>query len=76
MRTGIPLDVEPMPAGAQPELPRGEGWAYEPKWDGFRTIAHRAGDSVELVSRGARMMTRYSRDLARVQGSAGIAGRG
>jgi len=53
------LQVEPMLAGPQPQLPRGEAWAYEPKWDGFRTIAHRAGNSVELVSRGARVMTRY-----------------
>jgi len=59
MRTGIPFDMEPMLAGAHPDLPIGEAWMYEPKWDGFRTLAHRAGDSVELVSRGARMMTRY-----------------
>ena len=27
-----------MLAKLQPEIPRGEGWTYEPKWDGFRTI--------------------------------------
>ena len=59
MRTGIPFDMEPMLAGPQPRLPVGKAWMYEPKWDGFRTLAHRAGDSVALVSRGARMMTRY-----------------
>src|SRR2546423_14500936 len=55
----IPLDVEPMLAANQPELPAGDGWEYEPKWDGFRTIAHRTGDGVELVSRGGRPMARY-----------------
>src|SRR5215472_2010292 len=59
MPTGIPFDMEPMLAGAHPDLPVGDAWMYEPKWDGFRTLVHRAGDSVELVSRGARMMTRY-----------------
>ena len=59
MPAKIPFDMEPMLAGPQPELPRGERWVYEPKWDGFRTIVHRTGDAVELVSRGARMMTRY-----------------
>jgi ATP-dependent DNA ligase len=55
----IPLDLEPMLAAPQLELPAGDGWEYEPKWDGFRTIAHRTGDRVELVSRGARPMARY-----------------
>jgi ATP-dependent DNA ligase len=55
----IPLDLEPMLAALQPELPAGERWEYEPKWDGFRTIAHRSGGEVELVSRGGRPLTRY-----------------
>ena len=29
----------PMLAGTSPDVPRGEGWAYEIKWDGFRAIA-------------------------------------
>jgi ATP-dependent DNA ligase len=48
-----------MLAAVQAELPAGEEWEYEPKWDGFRTVAHRAADSVELVSRGGRPLTRY-----------------
>jgi ATP-dependent DNA ligase len=59
MQAPIPLDMEPMLAAVQAEMPRGEEWEYEPKWDGFRTIARRAGDSVELVSRGARPLSRY-----------------
>ena len=34
----------PMLAKLQPEMPTGEGWTYEPKWDGFRTIVAVAAD--------------------------------
>ena len=40
-------------------IPLGDSWEYEPKWDGFRTLVFRDGDEVELISRGARPMTRY-----------------
>ena len=40
-------------------IPKGEGWEYEPKWDGFRTLVFRDGDEVALMSRGGRPMTRY-----------------
>src|SRR5919198_5487521 len=63
MPTPIPLDMEPMLAQVQPELPAQNGWEYEPKWDGFRTIVHREDRFVELVSRGARPMTRYFPEL-------------
>jgi ATP-dependent DNA ligase len=59
VRSPIAVDMEPMLAAVQPELPTGPLWEYEPKWDGFRTVVHRSGDQVELVSRGARSMTRY-----------------
>nr|MDQ6920178.1 ATP-dependent DNA ligase [Candidatus Dormibacteraeota bacterium] len=55
----ISLELEPMLAAVQPQLPIGGDWEYEPKWDGFRTLAHRTGNAVELVSRGARPMSRY-----------------
>jgi ATP-dependent DNA ligase len=55
----VPVELEPMLAAVQDRLPIGEDWEYEPKWDGFRTIAHRKGSSVELVSRGARPLSRY-----------------
>ena len=52
--------VGPMLAKLQPEIPRGEGWTYEPKWDGFRTIVTvREDGDVELESRGDRPMGRY-----------------
>lgn len=62
MALPIPTDLEPMLAAVGP-LPAGPGWVYEPKWDGFRTLVYRDGDSVQLISRGARPMTRYFPEL-------------
>jgi len=41
------------------EIPAGEHWQYEPKWDGFRCIAFRDGDSVELQSKSGQPLARY-----------------
>ncbi|TMD05304.1 MAG: ATP-dependent DNA ligase [Chloroflexi bacterium] len=59
----IPADLEPMLALIQPDLPAGDGWEYEPKWDGLRVLAYVDGDQVRLESRGAREMTRYFPEL-------------
>ena len=40
-------------------LPDGDDWLFEPKWDGFRCIVFRDGDSIELGSRNERPLTRY-----------------
>jgi len=41
------------------ELPEGSGWQYEPKWDGFRCLAQRDGDQVELISKNGKPLGRY-----------------
>ena len=41
------------------ELPEGDGWQYEPKWDGFRALARREGDEVTLTSRSGKPLGRY-----------------
>ena len=41
------------------KVPTGQGWQYEPKWDGFRCLAFRDGDRVELQSKSAQSLTRY-----------------
>jgi ATP-dependent DNA ligase len=41
------------------ELPEGSGWQYEPKWDGFRCLAQRDGDKVELISKNGKPLGRY-----------------
>jgi ATP-dependent DNA ligase len=55
--------VSPMLAKATGELPEGEGWWFEPKWDGFRCIVFRDGDEVGLGSRNERPLTRYFPEL-------------
>ena len=60
MKLPIKADMEPMLAAPSTGvIPKGDSWEYEPKWDGFRTLVFRDGDKVELISRGARPMTRY-----------------
>jgi ATP-dependent DNA ligase len=63
MKLPIPIDMEPMLSGPMDGIPKGDSWEYEPKWDGFRTLVFRDGDEVELISRGARPMTRYFPEL-------------
>src|ERR1700757_29359 len=44
-------------------LPEGEGWIYEPKWDGFRTLVFRDGDELLLQSRDLKPLNRYFPEL-------------
>jgi ATP-dependent DNA ligase len=55
--------LSPMLAKAADALPLGEGWLYEPKWDGFRCVVFRDGDEVVLDSRNERPLTRYFPEL-------------
>lgn len=41
------------------KIPHGADWTYEPKWDGFRCLAFRDGDDVELQSKSGETLTRY-----------------
>ena len=41
------------------ELPTGDGWQYEPKWDGFRCLAKHDGDDVQLISKSGKPLGRY-----------------
>ncbi len=43
---GFPIapPIEPMLAKLATELPAGDGWLFEPKWDGFRAIVFRDGE--------------------------------
>jgi ATP-dependent DNA ligase len=62
----LPFDppIEPMLAKAADALPDGEGWLYEPKWDGFRAIVFRDGDEVLIQSRDLKPLDRYFPELA------------
>jgi ATP-dependent DNA ligase len=60
-RVALPLSppVQPQLARSAKELPSGNGWRYEPKWDGFRAIVFRDGHDVHIQSRNGRPMNRY-----------------
>jgi ATP-dependent DNA ligase len=62
----LPLDSDNPPMEARPvhDLPEGEHWRYEPKWDGFRCLAFRDGDTVELRSKSGQPLGRYFPDVA------------
>lgn len=55
--------IEPMLAKLARSIPDGDGWLYEPKWDGFRCIVFRDGDEIELISRKLRPLGRYFPEL-------------
>jgi ATP-dependent DNA ligase len=55
----LPLDTAPMEARAAEELPADEGWQYEPKWDGFRCLAFKAGHAVDLRAKSGKPLGRY-----------------
>jgi ATP-dependent DNA ligase len=55
--------IAPMLSASAEELPRGDGWLFEPKWDGFRTLVFRDGDEVLLQSRDEKPMNRYFPEL-------------
>lgn len=61
----LPFDppIEPMLSHAAEALPDGEGWLFEPKWDGFRTIVFRDADELLLQSRDLKPMNRYFPEL-------------
>lgn len=56
--------IEPMLAKLTEAIPDGEGWIYEPKWDGFRCIVFFDGTSAYLQSRDLKPLARYFPELA------------
>jgi ATP-dependent DNA ligase len=60
--------IKPQLALTRKELPRGEGWAYEPKLDGFRAIVFVDGGDTYIQSRGGKALARYFPELSFVPG--------
>ena len=56
--------IEPQLARSKGELPLGEDWVYEPKYDGFRAIAFVDGDDCVIQSRGGKPLSRYFPELS------------
>jgi ATP-dependent DNA ligase len=60
---GPNVPFPPMEAEHVSELPQGDGWQYEPKWDGFRGILENDGGELALWSRKERPLLRYFPEL-------------
>lgn len=57
------IPLAPMEARSADELPRDQGWQFEPKWDGFRCIAVKQGDAVALFAKSGKPLGRYFPDM-------------
>ena len=55
----VPLSLEPMEARSAAALPAGDGWQFEPKWDGFRCLAFKAGGAVEIKAKSGKSLARF-----------------
>jgi ATP-dependent DNA ligase len=60
--------IQPQLALSRKVLPEGEGWVYEPKYDGFRALAYVDGDDVYLQSRGGKPLRRYFPEVSFPEG--------
>ncbi len=56
---GVAVDLAPMEAKAVSELPSTGHWQFEPKWDGFRCLAFKAGEHLELRGKSGKTLGRY-----------------
>ena len=63
MALPLPTSYAAMEATSVGTLPTGEGWQYEPKWDGFRCVAYRDGEAVDLRSKAGQPLGRYFPEL-------------
>jgi len=59
MALPLATDYAPMEAKLVDTLPEGDNWQYEPKWDGFRCLAFKDGDDVDLRSKAGQPFDRY-----------------
>jgi ATP-dependent DNA ligase len=55
----LPITTPPTEAVLEDSLPKDGAWQFEPKWDGFRCLAYRAGDEVDLRAKSGKPLGRY-----------------
>ena len=66
----LPVDTAPMEAKLAEEIPSdGEEWQYEPKWDGFRFLAFKSGEAVDIRGKSGKPLGRYFPELVDLLGS-------
>jgi len=63
MQLAVNPPILPMLANRVGELPTGDGWIFEPKWDGFRTLIFRDRDELFIQSRDEKPLERYFPEL-------------
>jgi ATP-dependent DNA ligase len=66
---GGKTELAPMEALLAAELPEGDGWQFEHKWDGFRCLARRDGAEVTLTSKSGKPLGRYFPEVVAMLGS-------
>jgi len=71
MTLSVPPATPPMEARLVDAIPSGEGWQYEPKWDGFRCLAFRDGAEVALMSKSGKPLGRYFPEVVALLGALG-----
>ena len=59
----VSLNLAPMEARSVTEIPSGDGWQHERKWDGFRCLAFREGDRIELRAKSGKSLSRFFPDV-------------
>lgn len=65
----VPLDLATMEAKLIEHIPAEPGWRFEPKWDGFRCLAYRAGDEVLLKAKSGKPLDRFFPDVIKLMRS-------
>src|SRR3954464_12713171 len=65
MSLPIKPPLPPMESRSVDEIPVGDNWQYEPKWDGFRCLAFRDGGKVRLQSKSGQPLERYFPEVVR-----------
>ncbi|MDP9128667.1 MAG: ATP-dependent DNA ligase [Pseudomonadota bacterium] len=63
MGSSLTYPLEPMEAKSVSALPQGKNWLYEPKWDGFRCVAFRDGELIQMQSKSGKPLERYFPDI-------------
>ena len=63
MDLAVNAPILPMLAKRVSELPEGDNWIFEPKWDGFRALVFRDGDEIFIQSRDEKPLNRYFPEL-------------
>jgi ATP-dependent DNA ligase len=69
IRLPIQPPYPPAEAKSAAEIPKGGGWLYEPKWDGFRCLAFRDGKTVLLQSKAGQPLGRYFPEMVDALGA-------